>query len=1291
MVQTPDGYLWFGTFNGLVRFDGVRFTVLNPSNTPELPSPSIVNLHLDRSQRLWVSTYKGVAVLAANKWRTFGKDDGWEGDFVRTFAERPNGDLLVTTFSGHVLEFSGGRFRSLPPPPGEPDKGYFGFADENGRWGVMQPGFFGHWDGARWVESIRSSKSNSGFAAARPARDGGLWVLRGPELRKYRGGAEVARRPLPGFRAGVWDLFEDSAGNVWICSHDKGLWVVATDGDLRHWDTSNGLSYDTIRFVFEDREQTLWVGSSGGGLMRFKPRSVRSFGTENGLTERVVNGVSPDGAGNLWIATYGKGLFRLSGSTVSTFPLPPGSAIYAQSVLADRAGRIWVGTFGQGTWLLEKDSVRRIEAEQTGGNNVIALFEDSGGRIWISGGQTAAVYDGKDFRPFGPEQGLPIGGVCCFAQDATGAIWLTNGEGIFRLVGDRFVEVFDQQRRPIRQITCLISDPDGAMWMGSLDRGLLRWRDGKLSTVDGAAGLPATAIHGIVDDDAGHFWMASNRGVLRVRRTDLRAAADGAHVPLNCMVFDVQDGLPGPECASGRQPICARDGSGRLWFATPKGVGMIDPARLRINTVPPPTHVQELVYFEPAPGGRANGGAARERRSQQAAPFPAVTLLPPGSRRIEIHYAGLSPVAPEKVKYQVKLDGQDADWQDAGNRRVAYYHNLRPGDYVFRVRAANNHGTWNEVGTSLAFTVQPFYWQSSWFRAGTVFALLALGTGSAWWIAHSRHYRSHQILKHTQRQSAALLKLSLSPSIAAGDLERGLRQVTELAAATLQVRRVGVWFLSDDQSEFRCADRYDGERGIHEHGQALPTSDHPTYVKTLRSGRAVDAADARRDPRTSEFADSYLVPLGITATLDAAVRVSGKLVGVVGLEHTGGVRAWRGDEIAFATAVADQVAQALLNSGREKAAADLRESEARFRTMANTAPVMIWMAGPDRIYSFFNLGWLEFTGRTLEHELRGGWSDGIHRDDFDHFLDVYLVSFDARRPFTIEYRLRRHDGEYRWVLDKGVPRFGPDGAFLGYIGSAIDVSERKRTELELQQRRNELAHLSRVAMLGELSGSLAHELNQPLTSILSNAQAAQRFLAREDADLHELGEILKDIVSEDKRAGEVIHRLRLLLKKGEVQQQRLDLNDVVQDVLKLVRSDLINHDVAVETRLSPVLPAISGDRIQLQQVIMNLVVNGCDAMRNARQEDRKLTLFTESADGAGVRVSIADRGSGISPELAETIFEPFFTTKSHGMGLGLAVCRTIITAHGGKLWATNNADRGASFHVTIPTAEPGDA
>jgi PAS domain S-box-containing protein len=497
---------------------------------------------------------------------------------------------------------------------------------------------------------------------------------------------------------------------------------------------------------------------------------------------------------------------------------------------------------------------------------------------------------------------------------------------------------------------------------------------------------------------------------------------------------------------------------------------------------------------------------------------------------------------------------------------------------------------------------------------------------------------------------------------------------------------------------------------------------------------------------------------------------------------------------------------------RKRAEEKLRESDARFRAVADAAPVMIWMSGTDKLCVFFNKGWLDFTGRTLEQELGNGWAEGVDREDFDRCLEIYVNSFEARQEFAMEYRLRRRDGEYRLVMDKGVPRFASDGAFLGYIGSCIDITEikraedalgeertflrqvidtdpnfifakdregrftlvnqavadaygttveelvgktdadfnpnreevesfrrmdlevmntlqerfileehitdargkvrwlqtvkrpivggdgsanqvlgassditrRKEAEAEIQRNRLELAHVTRVSTMGEMAASLAHELNQPLTAILSNAQAAQRFLAANPANVDEMGEILKDIVEDDRRAGEIIRRMWTLVKKEELEFAPLDLGNVIGDVVMLAHSDAILHNIRVLREIDSGLPAVRGDRVQLQQVVLNLLLNAFDAMHDCPANEREIRVWAQWDGARMVTVAVRDKGTGLSRDKLDKIFQPFFTTKPDGLGMGLSICRSIVEAHGGRLWAENNPDRGAIFYFTVP-------
>jgi PAS domain S-box-containing protein len=373
--------------------------------------------------------------------------------------------------------------------------------------------------------------------------------------------------------------------------------------------------------------------------------------------------------------------------------------------------------------------------------------------------------------------------------------------------------------------------------------------------------------------------------------------------------------------------------------------------------------------------------------------------------------------------------------------------------------------------------------------------------------------------------------------------------------------------------------------------------------------------------------------------------------------------------------------------------ADLRETEERMELAASAAELGMWMWDIVR-----NEIWITDKGRALfgfgasEKLDFDRFRSVLHPEDRQSVLQAVENTLHTGAEYEAEYRVVLPDGQLRWISGRGQVEFNGDGQPARVRGASVDITKRKQAEEQAARQRDEMAHLSRVSTLGELSGSIAHELSLPLSAILSNAQAAQRILANGQADLAAVQEILDEIVSEDKRAGEVIHRLRQWLKKAEVQQHPVQINNVVDDVLQLVRSDLVNQKVTVDTELARDLPTVTGDPIQLQQVLVNLVVNSCDAMTDCNTPERRLLIRTGIENGSSaVTVSVTDRGGSIPEEKMEQIFEPFFTTKAKGMGLGLSVCRTIIAAHRGKLWATNNADCGATFHFSLPIGVPVNA
>lgn len=369
----------------------------------------------------------------------------------------------------------------------------------------------------------------------------------------------------------------------------------------------------------------------------------------------------------------------------------------------------------------------------------------------------------------------------------------------------------------------------------------------------------------------------------------------------------------------------------------------------------------------------------------------------------------------------------------------------------------------------------------------------------------------------------------------------------------------------------------------------------------------------------------------------------------------------------------------------------LRQERAFLRQIIDINPNLIFAKNREGQFILVNQAVADIYGSSTDDMIGKTDADfNSNREEVIAFRRADLDVMDSlQQAVILDEPITDATGKLHWLQTVKVPILEKNGRADHVLGTSTDVSERKRVELELAQQRNELAHLSRVMMLSELSGSLAHELNQPLAAILSNAQAALRFIEHETPDLNEIRAILHDIVDDDKRAGEVIQGLRQLLKKGEVQLEALDANKLVESVLKLLRSDMLNAGVAHSTCFAPDLPKIHGIVVQLQQVLLNLMVNACDAMVDVAAPDRELVITTELSDTC-VMFCVHDRGPGLAANHEAQIFEPFFTTKTQGLGLGLAVCFKLIAAHGGRIWAANNDGGGARFCFTVPANREGN-
>jgi signal transduction histidine kinase/ligand-binding sensor domain-containing protein len=725
VVQTRDGYLWVGTTGGLARFDGLRFTTFDKTNTSAIRHNQIQALLEDHAGALWIGTYGGgLACLKDGRFRSYTTRDGLASDTVRSISQSRDGTLWIGTHGAGLARLQDGVFRTL---------------------------------------TIRDGLAGDLVRAVRASRDGTVWVGTNHGLNRLRG--EVVETLTTGtglLHENVTSLFEDRRGRMWIGT-SGGLNVYA-DGRLHGYTTSDGLSAGRVFSIQEDRDGNLWVGTEGGGLNRFRGGRFEAVRAKDGLGSDAVRALHEDREGNLWIGTYGGGLARVrDGFVVHTAQdgLPDD---HVRAVLEDRRGSVWAATAaGLGRW---QDGRWRSYTKEAGLSDdaVLSLCEDHVGALWVGtrDGGLHRFLDGR-FQVFTTRQGLPNNTVMAIAEGRDGVLWVGTEGGVARFAQGRFtvygtaqglsfpeVRAIHEDRRGDLWIGTfggglnrfrdgrftswtrreglsndfvysIHEDADGALWIGTLGEGLNRIQDGRLTVFRVKDGLFHDVIFRVMEDDHDNLWMSSNRGIFRVSRRDLLEHAAGRRAHVTSVSYGVADGMKTNECTGGPQPAGWRARDGRLWFPTRKGLVVIDPEHVRANTLPPPVAIEQV------------------RADRIELPPGAALEAPPGRGELEFQYTGISFLGPENMRFRYKLEGFDADWVEAGTRRLAHFTNLAPGTYRFRVKAQNKDGVWNEGGAVVDVRLAPHFYQTRWFLASAILGALASAVGltlAAGWGIH---------------------------------------------------------------------------------------------------------------------------------------------------------------------------------------------------------------------------------------------------------------------------------------------------------------------------------------------------------------------------------------------------------------------------------------------------------------------------------------------------------------------------------------------------------------------------
>ncbi len=728
ITQTPDGYLWFTTFDGLVRFDGVRFTTFGTGNTKGIINNRFTGLYGDTDGTLYATTMEdGVLTVVRDGQFTSYDSRQVPGHYIQRITPDQNGELrfLVEDEDRLSKSFYYLRDGQFVFSEREDDPPLQTIAGKSGSvWTISTKEVIEQRDGKTTVYPL-NLKPLPFRPNAFEDRDGHLWL---GEYGVHRLGGGVTRSfgEADGLKRSIHHSFwEDADGSVWFASgggSTEGVGLVQYhDGALRMYGRESGLLNNSLYSVFHDREGTTWVATNKG-LARLRRSVLTSYSTADGLNHSEVYPIYRDRRDRIWIGTT-RGLSVYEDGRLAPLdvrpadPAVPVSELWrnaqasVQSLWEDAGGDMWVGL--NGSIFIVRDRRARM-VPSTLAHHVFAIRGDRHGNVWAATNRGMLQFrDRRLVRTYTVTDGLPNEFMTTIFEDSRGALWFGGFGGLSRFSNGRITNYTTKDGLAGSYVRTIHEDAEGILWVGTYNEGLSRLKDGRFVSYQAEHGLFNNGVFAIEEDRRGNFWICSNRGIYRVKRAELNAFADGTIAKVNSVSYGTQDGMLSTECNGGRQPASITDRRGHFWFPTQEGVVIVDPTAERENPLPPSVVIESATVEREVVDVR--GGLT----------------IGPGLKNIEINFAGVSLIKSEQVKFRYQLQGHDPDWIDGDTRRTAYYSYLPPGRYRFVVTAANSDNVWNDTGASLELELQPFFYQT-WLFYLACFAGTASVVFAAW-------------------------------------------------------------------------------------------------------------------------------------------------------------------------------------------------------------------------------------------------------------------------------------------------------------------------------------------------------------------------------------------------------------------------------------------------------------------------------------------------------------------------------------------------------------------------------
>ncbi len=730
IIQTQDGYLWLGTQEGIVRFDGVQFTVFDRANTQGINHNSIQSLLQTTDGSMWAGTLGGLTRMYENKFIAYTRADGLANNDVFDLYEDAQKNLWIATNGGGLSVWKNGKFTNFTIKDGLVDN--YTTCVRGGKDGVIyigtNSGLAKFANGVFITYTTDDGLANNNVRSLYVDSNNVLWVGTGAGLCRLKNGKWTTFTTKDGLADNrVRSIYRDHDGNLWIGTNGGGLSRMWSN-QISSYSADDGLIDGNVSALCEDSEGSLWVGTVGGGLNRFRDGSITMYGEKEGLSQDAVRGIYEAHDGSIWIGSDNRGITRFKNGLLTVYMTPQALTNGVRGICEGPDGSLWFGTYGGGLCRL-KDGKWTTFTTKDGlaHNRIFSLLMTKDSTLWIGtrGGGLSIFKNGK-FKTYTMKEGLANDKVRMILQTSDESVWMCTDDGLSRFKDGKLTNYTVKDGLSYNIVYSIFEDENKVLWIGTYGGGLNRLKDGRLTVFTTKQGMYDNAIFQILEDEQKYFWFTCNRGIYRVSEKELNDYADGKIQTVHCMVFGMADGLRSDKCNGSSQPAGIRARDGKLWIPTLKGVAIIDPTKILQSKRPPSVFIEQALF------------------DKQKVLIDSLVQLGTGRGELEVHYTALNYAAPKQMNFKYMLIGFDNDWIDAGTRRTAYYTNIPPGSYVFKVIACNNNGIWNLNGATLGLTLAAHFYQTNLFRGLIAVVIIMVGLGMY-------RLRTWQLIKREQK------------------------------------------------------------------------------------------------------------------------------------------------------------------------------------------------------------------------------------------------------------------------------------------------------------------------------------------------------------------------------------------------------------------------------------------------------------------------------------------------------------------------------------------------------------